>query len=314
MIFYRARIEKRRAGGFMKKKLTIFVSLILVLVLMFSLSACTEVEYGSKVQRMKMVLTYTDAEGTEVERNVTIKLYKNLAPLTVEHFIKLAEEGYYDGTVVSNLQSNWFEFGGYKYDENGKLAACDQDVSTVTGEFSLNGWLNNPLKSSNVGALVMKRNYSLDTDTKSAYDTAKSTVIVTLGSVSRFKTTEYCYFGLIDNEAESYTVTDSTSDSVATASKTSLDACKALPDYRENDDGVTVYYYETTGEYYSMKKYTDDGNSKTEYYKGLELTDENLLEDEALEDFNKIRNDTQKSYFLLTVPYTKITIKSIRKA
>ena len=64
-----------------------------------------------------------------------------------------------------------------------------------------------------------------------------------------------------------------------------------------------------------MKKYTDDdGNSKTEYYKGLELTDENLLEDEALEDFNKIRNDTQKSYFLLTVPYTKITIKSIRKA
>ena len=295
----------------MKKKLSILVSLLMVFALVFSLSACAEVENGSKIQRMKMVLTYTNANGEETERTVQIKLYQNFAPKTVEHFVKLAEAGYYDGTVVSNLQSGWFEFGGYKY-ENDKLAAYGQDTETVDGEFSLNGWLGNTLKTSNSGALVMKRNYSLDSDTKSAYNTAKGTVIVTLASGSKFKSTEYCYFGLICDDDECYTYTDDS----ATTTKSSLDAVKELADYRENDDGITIYYYETTGEYYSMKKYTDDsGSSVTEYYKGATQTAENLLEDEALDDFKKdILNDNQNNCFLLTVPYTKITIKSIRKA
>jgi len=294
----------------MKKKLSVFISLLMVIALVFSLSACAEVENGSKIQRMKMVLTYTDANGEETERTVQIKLYQNFAPKTVAHFVKLAESGYYDGTVVSNIQSGWLEFGGYK-SENDKLVAYGNDVETVDGEFSLNGWLGNSLKTSNVGALVMKRNYSLESDTKSAYNTAKGTVIVTLASGSKFKSTEYCYFGLICSDDECYTVTEDS----ATAKKTSLDAVKALADYKENADGITVYYYETTGEYYSMKKYTDDsGTSVTEYYKGATASSENLLEGDELDDFNDIRNDSQKNCFLLTVPYTKITVKSIKKA
>jgi len=295
----------------MKKTLSLIMSLTLVFVLVTSLSACSEVEYGSKVQKMKMVLAYTDADGVETERTVQIKLYPNLAPNTVADFIDLAEKGYYDGTVVSNLQSAWFEFGGYKY-ENEKLTRCDGDAQTIDGEFSANGWMGNPLKSSNVGALIMKRNPSLDTDTKSAYNTAKTTVIITTSSTSKFNSTEYCYFGLVVNDDENYTETDSTS---ATTTKTSLDACKALSSFRENEDGVTVYYYETENEYYSVKKYTDsDGVSQTDYYKGLELTEENLLEDEAVEDFLDIQSDSQKNCFLLLVPYTRITVKSIRKA
>ena len=295
----------------MKKVLSTIISIALVLTMVFALSACSEVEYGSKVQRMKMVLEYKDADGNTVERTVQIKLYTNLAPETTAHFIKLAESGYYDGTCIANLQSGWMEFGGYKY-VDGALTACDKDVETVKGEFAKNGWLNNPLKASNVGALIMKRNYSLDSDTVSAYDTAKATVIMTTSTVSKFNSTEYCYFGLVCNDDESYT---ETSDSTTTT-KTSLDGLKALAsNYRENEDGVTVYYYETTGEYYSMKKYTDDdGTSHTDYYKGLELTEENKLEDEAYDDFNEIKGDSQKSCFLLIVPYTQITIKSIKKA
>ncbi|MBP5177281.1 MAG: peptidylprolyl isomerase, partial [Clostridia bacterium] len=228
----------------MNKKLTSILALALTLVIVFSLAACSEVEYGSKVQKMNMVLSYADADGNTVERTVKIKLYENLAPKTVAHFIDLAQKGYYDGTVVSNLQSGWFEIGGYK-SVNGVFEACDKDVATVEGEFSVNGWLNNPLKSSNVGALIMKRNYSLDTDAVHPYDTAKATVIVTTASASKFNSTEYCYFGLVVSDDDNYVVTSADTE----YKKTSLDACKALADYRVKD-GATVYYYELTGEYY----------------------------------------------------------------
>ena len=52
--------------------------------------------------------------GTTYE--VEYKLYRNMYPHTVRHFIELSEEGFYDGTVIHNYQTNdWFT-GGYFYD------------------------------------------------------------------------------------------------------------------------------------------------------------------------------------------------------
>ena len=43
------------------------------------------------------------------------KLYRNMYPQTVQHFIELSKEGFYDGTIIHNYQSNYLYGGGYDY-------------------------------------------------------------------------------------------------------------------------------------------------------------------------------------------------------
>ncbi|MGN1061003.1 MAG: peptidylprolyl isomerase [Candidatus Coproplasma sp.] len=43
------------------------------------------------------------------------KLYRNMYPQTVQHFIELSQNGFYDGTIIHNYQSNYLYGGGYDY-------------------------------------------------------------------------------------------------------------------------------------------------------------------------------------------------------
>lgn len=55
------------------------------------------------------------------------KMYRNMYPQTVKHFIELADNGFYNNTIIHNYQSNssnWYG-GGYRYEE-----------SSVEGELS----------------------------------------------------------------------------------------------------------------------------------------------------------------------------------
>jgi hypothetical protein len=69
----------------------------------FSFTACDEVENGSKIQRIKITLQLDD-EQVEVEA----KLYVNYAPETVAHVISLIEAGYYNGKDVSNVKHSLY--------------------------------------------------------------------------------------------------------------------------------------------------------------------------------------------------------------
>lgn len=64
---------------------------------------------------------------------ITLTLNHKEAPLTVEHFMKLAKDGSYDGTVINRMQAGFVLQGGDK---------C-KDTSTVKGEFKSNGVENN---------------------------------------------------------------------------------------------------------------------------------------------------------------------------
>ncbi len=77
---------------------------------------------------------YADIE-IEGYGTVTVKLDDSEAPLTVEHFISLAEEGFYDGTTIPSVLKNNMLCGGYK-ENAGKVEA-------IKGEFSKNGYENN---------------------------------------------------------------------------------------------------------------------------------------------------------------------------
>ena len=290
----------------MKKIISFFVSMLLIMAMSISLTGCNgEIELNSKIQRMNMVIEYVDADSnTLVEKTVQLKLFLNHAPETTAHFMKLAEEGYYNGVCISNVQSSWLEFGGYTYTDD-KFTAKEYKGEPIKGEFAKNGWMGNPLTTT-LGSLIMKHDYPSNEDKTHVYNTAKATVIITLGTVSTFESDKYCVFGMVCNEnAEANANNDGSYKEVV--EKTSVGIVSDLVEYNEKE-GVKTYFYEKENKFYSSK--IDDEDNKTLlYYNGTEISETNLIEDQ--EAFKKTFDDN-RNYFLL-VPYTKIVIKSITK-
>lgn len=77
---------------------------------------------------------YADVE-IEGYGTVTIKLKDDEAPLTVEHFVSLAESGFYNGTTIPYVIKNKMLCGGYS--SKGEMPQA------IQGEFSKNGYENN---------------------------------------------------------------------------------------------------------------------------------------------------------------------------
>ena len=97
---------------------------------------------------------YADAISVtiELENGAVMKgeLYPNLAPKTVENFVKLAKDNFYNGLIFHRVIEGFMIQGG-GYDENGN----HKDAKSITGEFTRNGFTNN-LKHTR-GVLSMAR-------------------------------------------------------------------------------------------------------------------------------------------------------------
>ena len=108
---------------------------IVIMILLLSLTACavkeekTEetIEKPEQSQPVHAQITIKDY-GT-----VTLELYPDIAPITVENFVKLAKEGFYDGNCFHRIIDGFMIQGGAP--QNGK-------VNTIKGEFSSNGFEN----------------------------------------------------------------------------------------------------------------------------------------------------------------------------
>ena len=130
----------------------------------------------------EVTITY-EFNGEKYEVEYTLS--RDGAPMTVRHFLELADAGYYDGTVIHNYESNGLLLygGGYVLDEDGELEEKDywtevkrleeekgitftqsvfydnttDPLYTVRGEFSANGVEKNnkSLRQNARGTLVM---------------------------------------------------------------------------------------------------------------------------------------------------------------
>jgi len=86
---------------------------------------------------------------------VTVALDETAAPETVQNFIKLAEDGFYDGLTFHRIIDGFMMQGG---DPNGNgTGGSDQ---TIKGEFSENGF-DNPISHTR-GAISMARSNNLN--------------------------------------------------------------------------------------------------------------------------------------------------------
>ena len=82
---------------------------------------------------------------------MTAELYPDMAPKTVENFLKLAEEDFFAGLIFHRVISGFMiQGGGYTADFKRK------DASPIEGEFTGNGFAGNTLKHTR-GVLSMAR-------------------------------------------------------------------------------------------------------------------------------------------------------------
>ena len=329
----------------MKKVITAVVAAATLFCTALVSTSCDKVKNGSVIKNCTVTIVY---DGDK-EQDITIELYKNYAPATIEHFTYLSENGYYDNTAVSNL-NGYFEFGAYdkeKYegiitDEyvKGKTVVNGDDRYTsdksIYGEFKENGIGGNKLDFSS-GALVLKRDYS-ESSSKSYYNTGKATMAITFSASGSYfnDKTKYAILGKLSKDDE-ITVKNSDGED---EKMTSYDfVYKLYTGYKtEKDDDETysnTYYY--FGYDYSSYPYSEgadnyDADEKANYatlnaklnvygryfkrdidgnyfYKDGE--EYKALDEENEDDQLLIDAFTEKSLYLSILPYKAITIKKI---
>ena len=82
---------------------------------------------------------------------MTAELYPEKAPLTVANFVKLAEEGFFEGLIFHRvIRGFMIQGGGYTEDMEHK------EADAIRGEFKANGFAQNDLKHTR-GVLSMAR-------------------------------------------------------------------------------------------------------------------------------------------------------------
>ena len=164
----------------MKKFTILFISLILVFTLF---TACGSSEDQASDQEATEEQTAERLPLRHVELKIkdygTVKLEldPNEAPVTVENFINLASEGFYDGLTFHRIIDGFMIQGG---------ANPDANLDPIVGEFSSNGYENNI--SHKEGVISMART--------SVMDSATSQFFITVAD-DTFLDGEYAAFGYV---------------------------------------------------------------------------------------------------------------------
>ncbi len=132
-------------------KKTIILLIAALVLLTFVASSC------GKTKTTDEDLGETVMVQIEMENGGIIKLelYPEAAPITVENFLKLVNEGFYDGLTFHRIIKNFMIQGGDP--EGTGMGGSDE---TIKGEFSKNGW-NNPI-SHKRGVISMARSQNMD--------------------------------------------------------------------------------------------------------------------------------------------------------
>jgi len=131
----------------MKKKLSMFVLVVFGFLLF---AGCQTETIGTNQNKSNQVEIEIENYGT-----LTIQLNPEEAPITVENFKSLIEEGFYDGLTFHRIIRNFMIQGG---DPNGN--GTGGSSNQIKGEFASNG-VDNSLSHTR-GAVSMARSLEMD--------------------------------------------------------------------------------------------------------------------------------------------------------
>lgn len=161
---------------------------ILSLVLCLAMTACVFAACGEnkneQTQSAKKEPSHTVVISVEDYGDITLALYEDYAPETVANFVKLAKEGFYEGTVFHRVyQGFMIQGGGYTLEDTANTKPAD----TIKGEFTSNGFKENTI-SHKRGVISMART--------SDPDSASSQFFI-CDADSTFLDGEYAAFGAV---------------------------------------------------------------------------------------------------------------------
>ena len=146
-----------------KTLLRMAAALFMTVAVLLSCAGCVVI--GSR----KPIATLVFSNGAEV----TIRLYPNKAPNTVDNFIKLANSGFYDGSPVHRIVEYVLVQMG------GPADSSESDAGYyIKGEFADNGYVKDNLIF-NEGIVGMAR-LADDEDDKKFYNTGSSQFFIML--------------------------------------------------------------------------------------------------------------------------------------
>jgi peptidyl-prolyl cis-trans isomerase B (cyclophilin B) len=108
------------------------VCLLAAALLLLGLTACANKDSGNNGEAVMVEITMRDGGVIKLE------LYPDVAPITVENFTKLANEGFYDGLIFHRVIKGFMIQGGDP--EGTGFGGSDTNIK---GEFAVNGVANN---------------------------------------------------------------------------------------------------------------------------------------------------------------------------
>ena len=165
-------------------------SICLAVLLILSLAGCGKTSVVGITTTSKAPAANEESQGVGTHHaeidiqdygTITVELDGDAAPITVQNFMDLANDGFYDGLTFHRIISGFMMQGG---DPNGNGTGGSEN--TIKGEFSANG-VENSLSHTR-GAISMARSQ--------AYDSASSQFFICHAD-STFLDGQYACFGYV---------------------------------------------------------------------------------------------------------------------
>ncbi|MCL2774148.1 MAG: peptidylprolyl isomerase [Oscillospiraceae bacterium] len=154
-----------------KKKSFIFIAFMLI----FSVSLIFMQSCGGSNESNAKIGSADNPDDPQVRVQMdnggsfVIELYPEYAPNTVENFLKLVNDGFYDGLTFHRIVAGFMAQGG---DPNGDgSGGSDQKI---TGEFSANGFTQNTLSHTKYVVSMARSDTSASGDPTVGYNSASS--------------------------------------------------------------------------------------------------------------------------------------------
>ena len=165
----------------LKKHMKIVLLVVAAMALAFVMTACGEDKSDSSDSSAEASGTHHAQIEVKDYGTIYLELDGDTAPITVENFMKLAKDGFYDGLTFHRIIDGFMIQGG---DPNGDgTGGSDQ---TIKGEFSSNGVENDI--SHTKGVISMARSEDPDS--------ASSQFFIVVGNAS-FLDGDYAAFGYV---------------------------------------------------------------------------------------------------------------------
>lgn len=133
----------------MKNKLTYSIAALIIVIILGGFLAYGYYQKATYKLQRPIVSMEVEGYGT-----IKMELYPDMAPNTVNNFIKLINEGYYNGLTFHRIQESLIQGGDKQGDGTGTKEY------SINGEFSKNGYKENTLSFERGTVGLARKDYS----------------------------------------------------------------------------------------------------------------------------------------------------------